>query len=369
MPFHSTRPACLLLITLLAAPGCWTFSFGGDDGDETGDTGWSSDWGDDDDEPPGPAVPSRTDPLVSGALWSIRWDTAHALDHAALADYGLALANGAHCALLDPDTGEPLWGLPADDDTNSVLRLRADQIIHGRRIEIAEQWTWQLGHYSITGELEATRTFDGPGPLVVDGGGRAFMMADEQLTALDDDDQPLWSRSLTPESSFGELFAVDDGVVLVELGSLDDIEVDYHLRRFAADGEELPATGFVHDLSFINDLALADGRTYVATRGVFGLPGLIHAVEPEFAGLTWTLDLGSNTEVHIEPGLGGGLIAMIAEPEEPARVTWIDADGTVLESRDATTDPVIHPLLIVGAAGEVIAGGFVDGQMQLSRIE
>jgi hypothetical protein len=373
---RSTIPRSCLLLTVLAGSGCWSFSFGDDDGDETGETGeWSSDWGTDDgiDEPSGPPTPSRTaQPLVDGALWSVRWTTSDPIEHAALAESGLALANGAHAALLDPDNGQPLWGIDPFDDTASALRLHSDELVHGRRVAIADEWIWELRHYSTTGTLTDTVLFDGYGPLAVDGGGRVFAIVDDQLAAFTDNGQSLWYRAPTEGYGPNDVFAMDDGVVLVESMPWEDpdnLELDQRLRRFDADGEEHPPTGYVYELALVSDLALAGARTYVAEEGVFSLPGRIHAVEPEFGGLAWTLEFGPGARVQIEPDSGGGLIALIAEQDAAAQVSWIAEDGSVLESRDATSGPAVRPLLVVGAGGEVIAGGTVDGEMQLSRLE
>jgi outer membrane protein assembly factor BamB len=369
MPIHSIVPRSGLLLALLAAPGCMSFSFGSDEGDETGETDWSGD-GDGDDEPPGPPEPSRTaQPLVDGALWSVRWGTADPIAAAALGEPGLALANGAHAALLDPDNGEPRWGIEPFDDTASALRLRTDELIHGRRVSIAEDSRWELRHHSTAGTLTDTVLLDGYGPLVVDGAGRVFMLADDQLAAFSEAGEPLWTQPLTEEHELNNLFALDDGVVLIESTPWDNLELDYNLRGFDGSGEQLLDTGYTQVLAWINDLALADARTYVAEEGIFGLPGRIHAVEPEFGGLAWTLEFGADAKVRIEPDSGGGVIALIAEQDVPAQVSWIAEDGTVLESRDATTGPAIEPLLVVGAGGELIAGGTVDGEMQLSRLE
>lgn len=373
---HSLKLPSCLLITLLAAPGCFLFNGGDDDGgqanDDIGETGEPADDGDDE-QPSKPSTPSKTkQPLVDGALWSIRWDTEDPIVRAVLAEPGLALANGAHAALIDPADGEPLWGIVPFDDTASALQLRANELIHGRRISLAKGYLWELHHYSLAGvhtDIEVFPGLDPYGPFAIDRDGRVFMRDDGKLVAFKANGDSFWSRPATEGFAALRLLAIEDGVVLLEVTSLQDLDLDYRLRHFDGDGVELSTNGYVDEFGLIDDFTLADGRAYVAVAGALGFTGRIQAVEPEFAGVAWTVEFGKDTEIEIEPGPQGGLIAVIAEPDVPARAMWIAEDGSVLESRNATTGPATMPLLVVGAGGEVIAGGTINGELQLSRLE
>jgi hypothetical protein len=362
----------------VAAAGCKGFGLDSDLGDsivgasDDGLEGTEDEFGDSDEEPDPSGTPVSEWPKIPGASWSLTWYTREPIRSADLTSAGLALAGVGDLALIDPSNGLASWSAPElVGDGPSAVWLGDDRLVWARNPSPGKA-AWQLRTHALDGELQDTQPLAQViDTLTFDDAGNLYLRVDEQLLALDPSGAALWSRDASPEHTLAGLSPAGEGVHAIEAKQGDhDLHFIYRLLALDAAGAELSATGYDLLLTMPDELAAADGRVYV-TDGFPLAPAHLHAVDPEFAGVAWSLEFPVWTSLRVAPAPdGGGVLLLVAPLEAPAELWRIDASGELLASQPATSVEVLFPILVVGEAGEVIVGGRgSDGVLELNRLE